>query len=252
MRYSFRYIVKSLPVNKSSVSSFWVKIVARPLSFIFTYIFANVGCSANFISILSGIVSLIGCLLLAIPAKWCVILGIILINMWIILDCVDGNIARVTNKSSRMGEFFDAAYGYIICAFNFIAIGIAAYHWSTYLFGAHAIINIMIGALTCSFNLLPRLIYQKYTVMCMSILSKDNQYYEPENDIFYKPNKRKGLIYFRLVLDRQIGTSGLFMPFLIICIFFNCFDIMCLFYCIYLGISCFAVIIMYSIKAARF
>ena len=31
--YTYEYIVKSLPKNKSSVSSFWVKAVARPLSF---------------------------------------------------------------------------------------------------------------------------------------------------------------------------------------------------------------------------
>ncbi len=249
MKYSLRYIIETLPQNKSSVSSFWVKAVARPLSFLFTCIFANLGCSANFISILSGIVSLAGCVLLAMPDKTLSIIGIVLINFWIVLDCVDGNIARVTKKSTRMGEFFDAAYGYIICAFNFLAIGIAAYHSSSFLFGEHSILNIIIGALACSFNLLPRLVYQKYTVMCMA-LEGNGDTYKPENDSFYDPSQRKGLTYLRQLVDRQLGTSGLFMPFLIACPIFGCYDIMAAFYCLYLGASCLAVFYLFSKKAA--
>ena len=150
-----------------------------------------------------------------------------------------------------MGEFFDATYGYIICAFDFLAIGVAAYNWSYILFGEKAVANIIIGALGCSFNILPRLIYQKYTVMCMDIAYKENGMYQPENDSFYHPEQRKGITYLRLIVDRQIGTSGLFMPFLVLCLFLNCFDIMALLYCAYLGISCLAVIVMYSIKATK-
>lgn len=248
--YSYDYIVKSLPKNKSSVSSFWVKTVARPLSFFFTFLFVNLRCTANFISILSGIVSIIGCILLAIPNTVAMWWGIILINFWIVLDCVDGNIARVTHKSTRMGEFFDAAYGFIICAFDFLAIGIAAYNCSSIVFGEKAITNIIVGALACSFNILPRLVYQKYTVMTMALSGKDGKV-EIENDSFYDPDKRKGLTYLRLVVDRQLGTSGLFMPFLIICGIFKCFDIMGLFYCIYLGVSCMAVFVLFSMKADR-
>lgn len=249
MRYSYSYIKSTLPKNKSSVSSLWVKAVARPLSFPLTYVCANLGMSANFVSILSGIVSLAGCILLALPYMWSVITGIILINLWIVLDCVDGNVARVTKKFSRMGEFFDATYGYIICAFDFLAIGVAAYNSPSVLFGEHSVLIVIIGALACSFNILPRLVYQKYTVMCMALEGSDK--YQPENDSFYKPAERKGLTYLRLVIDRQIGTSGLFMPFLIICPIFNCFDIMACFYCAYLGLSCVAVFVIFSKKADK-
>ena len=251
MKYSFKYVVSSLPKSKSSVSSFWVKLVARPLSFPLTWLFANCNVSANAVSVLSGIVSVIGCVLLSLPFRWSAITGIILINLWIVLDCVDGNVARVTKKSSRMGEFFDATYGYIICAFDFLAIGIAAYNWSNFIFGERAIWNIIIGALACSFNILPRLIYQKYTVMMMDLKYKEQGSYEPENDSFYKPEQRKGLTYFRLFVDRQIGTSGLFMPFLIVCCVFNLYSLMSLFYCCYLGFSCIATIVLFSIKASK-
>lgn len=251
MKYSYKYVRESLPKNKSSVSSIWVKAVARPLSFPLTYLFANMGFSANFISVLSGLVSVAGCILLSVPDKTAVWAGIVCINLWIVLDCVDGNVARVTNKFSRMGEFFDAAYGYIICAFDFIAIGMAAYHYSHLLFGEHSVIPILLGGLTCAFNLLPRLVYQKYTVMMMDMAYKENGEYQPENDSFYKPEQRKGITYLRLVVDRQIGTSGLFMPFLIACGIFNCFDLMLALYCCYLAVSCLAVYVMFSLKASR-
>ena len=41
------------------------------------------------------------------------------------------------------------------------------------------------------------------------------------------------------------------MPFLIVCAIFKCFDIMGLFYCVYLGVSCVAVFVMFSMKADR-
>ena len=248
--YSFKYILDSLPKNKSSVSSLWVKATARPLSFPVTYLLVNMGCSANFVSILSGFVALAGCICLALPHLSLMWVGILLINFWLVLDCVDGNIARVTKKFSRMGEFFDGAYGYIICAFDFLAIGLAAYYYSSFLFGPKAVINIVIGALACSFNILPRLVYQKYTVMTMTLQTNGKEM-TPENDAFYDPSKRKGLTYLRLVVDRQLGTSGLFMPFLILCGFLKCFDVMGLFYCLYLGCSCIAVFILFSLKASK-
>jgi phosphatidylglycerophosphate synthase len=94
------------------------------------------------------------------------IVGVVLINLWIVLDCCDGNIARVTKKSSYMGEFIDAVSGYVICAFNFLAIGLAAYNRSTLLFGEKNVWLVVIGAVACISNLFARLIYQKYTNCC--------------------------------------------------------------------------------------
>ena len=111
-----------------------------------------------------------------------------------------------------MGEFFDAAYGFIICAFDFLAIGIAAYNWSDALFGEKAVINIIIGALACSFNILPRLVYQKYTVMTMAL--SENGQVEIENDSFYDPPIFDGLCAFHLLgYTRSLSNaSALHIP----------------------------------------
>ena len=211
MKYTLKEIYESMPKNKSRVSSFWVKLVARPLSYLFTYLLVNIGCSANFVSVLSGVVVFAGCILLAIDNIVCIAIGTILINLWIVLDCCDGNIARVTKKSSYMGEFVDAVSGYTVCAFNLLAIGIAAYNRS-WIFGEKNVVFIIIGAIGCIANLFSRLVYQKYTNCCFvtECKVKGSATYVPENYSHYDPNAKKGLTYYRLRIDRQLGISGLF------------------------------------------
>jgi len=254
MKYSLREIYESMPKNKSRVSSFWVKLVARRLSYLFTYILVNMGCSANFVSALSGVVVFIGCVLLSIDHTICIAIGVVLINLWIVLDCCDGNIARVTKKSSYMGEFVDAVSGYVICAFNFLAIGIAAYNRSSLLLGEHNVWLIVIGAVGCITNLFARLIYQKYTNSCFvtECKVKGSATYTPENYSHYDPNAKKGITYYRLRIDRQLGISGLFMPLLIVSAVFNLYDVMVCAYTLYHVITLLAVFVLYGKKSVDF
>lgn len=252
-RYTLRNILDSMPQNKQKVSSFWVKLIARRLSYVFTYLLVNLGCSANFVSALSGIIVFIGCALLCVDNTTCLITGVVLINLWIVLDCCDGNIARVTNKSSYMGEFFDAISGYVICAFSLIGVGVAAYNRSYLIFGEHQIINIVIGACGCVSDLFSRLVYQKYTNNYFVTQCKVNgsATYTPENYSFYDPKARKGITYIRLVIDRQLGISGAFMPLLIFACIFNLYDVLVLGYSLYHAVALLAVIYLFSKKALR-
>ena len=94
MRYSFNDIIESLPKKKNSKSSWWVKLWVRKTSFLFTYLFINLGWSSNAVSYLSVFVSLLACVLFSLGMNWTTIIAIVLINFWLVLDCVDGNIAR--------------------------------------------------------------------------------------------------------------------------------------------------------------
>ena len=252
MKYTLKEIYESMPKNKSRVSSFWVKLVARPLSYIFTYFLVNIGCSANFVSALSGVVVFLGCVLLAIDNIACIIIGVILINLWIVLDCCDGNIARVTKKSSYMGEFVDAVSGYAVCAFNLLAVGIAAYNRS-WLLGEKNVVFIIIGAVGCIANLFSRLVYQKYTNCRFVTECKVNgsAKYTPENYSHYDPNAKKGLTYYRLRIDRQLGISGLFMPMLIAAAVFDLYDVMVCGYSLYHVLTLLATFIIFGRKSTQ-
>lgn len=248
--YSYKQIKESLPVSKNKVSAFWVRLWVRKASYFLTYIMINLGITANQASIISAAVAFGGCVLLSINNRMCMITGVVLINLWIVFDCVDGNIARVKKESSYVGEFFDAVCGYVLIAFVFLSIGVAAFHTSDFL-GEYQYVMIIIGAVAAVSDLYSRLIYQKYTYTSMVIAQEQGIKYTSENDNFEKEVKPTGFTMFRLVLDRQLGMSGLFMPWLIISCVFNKFEYMVVFYALYHFCALMVVFVMYLKKATR-
>lgn len=192
MKYTLKEIRQSLPKNKSKVSSFWVRLWVRNFSYIITWLCLRLNISANTVSVISAIDAFVGCALLCVNNYVCMLIGVILINFWIVLDCVDGNIARVLKKDSRSGEFFDAVSGYVVCAFAFFSVGVAAYHTSNW-WGEYQYLFILMGALASITDLYARLIYQKYTFAMLTLAQKDGVEYHAENDNFEKDDKPTGL-----------------------------------------------------------
>lgn len=135
-------------------------------------------------------------------------------------------------KEEQNPQFFDAISGYVVCAFGYFVVGVAAYH-SSNLFGEYQYIFIIMGALASITDIYARLIYQKYTCIRLKIAQSESRAYELENDNFEKEVKPTGFTYYRLVFDRQTGISALFMPALIISFIFSRFEYMTFFYCLY-------------------
>lgn len=242
--YSMKQIVESLPPKKNSKSSFWVKLIVRKVSFLFTYIFINLGCSPWGASMTSVFVALAGSVALCIDSTVARVIGVILIEFWLVLDCVDGNIARVKKQSSEMGEFIDALSGYYVTGFVYLAIGVAAYYTTS--FSKYSLFLAILGAFSSAAGLLARLIHQKYTYTLL-ILERNNNDKKvlPEDEV---TNKRS-LQYLRSRIDKEISISGLFMPFLIVALVFNLFDIMTVFYFLFQMAGLLAVTVFYSMKA---
>lgn len=246
MFYSLPKIVQSLPKKKNSKSSLWVKLIVRRLSFLFTFLFINIGFSAWMVSILSVFVAVAGCVCLCINTVITRIIGVCLIELWLVLDCVDGNIARVKKTSSEMGEFIDALSGYFVTAFVYFAIGVAAYNTTT-LMNEYNYYVLLAGSVSSIAGLLTRLIHQKYTYTLM-VLNKDDDSKKqmlPEEEV----QNKHSLQFIRSRLDKEIGISGLFMPLLIVACIFNFYEILTLFYCAFHVLGLFAVTFLYSIRA---
>lgn len=243
MYYSLSTIVQSLPAKKNSKSSLWVKLIVRRLSFLFTWFFINLKCSAWTVSMISAIVALVGSFALCLEQSYFQIIGVVLIELWLILDCVDGNIARVKKTSSEYGEFVDALSGYYVTGFVFVGIGVAAYHTS-HLKLLTPDNYITLGGISAIAGLLSRIVHQKYTYTILMIKGKDGI---PEKEV----ENKKSLQYLRSRIDKEIGISGLFMPFLIIACVFKLYDIMTLFYISFQFIGLIAVTSVYSLKAKQ-
>lgn len=248
-KYTYREIVESLPKKKNGRSSIWVRLLIRKISFPFTYLFINAGWTANMVSLFSWAVIFIAAVLLCINNFWAMLVGVILTNFWLVLDCVDGNIARCKKQKTFMGDFYDAVAGYGPFAFTTIGMGIAAYHTSFIVPEEYRFLLIIVGAVGAVANIYTRLIHQKYLTCffaAKSILG------ETEDITLKDTEDKKSFAYIREQIDKNIGVAGLFMPWLFVALFTKTFDIMVVFYTLYYLASFGAIILLYCRKATVF
>ncbi len=243
MKHTFKGIIESLPVKKNSKSSWWVKLWVRRASFLFTYLFINLGFSSNAVTALSIFVTLAGCVCFAISTNACVIAAVILINLWLILDCVDGNIARCMKQKKRYGEFVDAMGGYFTVAFVYLAMGICAFHRGGVIFGVSCEWIFIAGAVSSICDILARLIYTNYC-----IFNQTDGISEEKNQ---QENKRS-INYLRKRVSKELGLSGMFMPAIILAAIFNAFDIITLFYLAFNGFALLSTAVIYFYKANKY
>ena len=98
--------------------------VYRPISFIVTPAFLALGWSATAVTV-GGMVLAAAMPLVAFfgPAHAYVLIALMSV-CWMVLDCVDGNIARVTNSASLVGQYVDSIGGrlHYLCLNMAIAI----------------------------------------------------------------------------------------------------------------------------------
>ena len=249
MKYSMKDITSSLTKKKNSRSSLWVQLWVRKASFPVTYLFINAGWSANMVSVLSWILIFVAAVCLCVNDFWWLLAGVILTNFWLVLDCVDGNIARVKKVKTFMGDYFDAVAGYGPFSFTTLALGIAAYNTTELIPEEHRYWLIVIGGFGAMCNLYMRLVHQKY-LNCF--FAAEQILGENEQITLKDTEDKKSFAYIREQIDKNLGVSGLFMPWLFVSLFTNTFDIMILFYTLYYVVSFVTICFLYSKKASAF
>ena len=118
----------TFPEEKKAVESLYGIIVpVRKISYIFTIPMLALGVSAFQASIISIFIAVASCVFLSIPSAVCRVIGVILVPMWHIFDCVDGNIARYNKTASDFGGVVDAISGYFMMALLPIGLGMASF-----------------------------------------------------------------------------------------------------------------------------
>ena len=143
--------------------------VIRPLSFYPTAVFMNLGLTANQTTWISIVVLILGCLLLTVGSYFAAVAGAALLNVWVILDFVDGNIARYEQTSSRYGELLDAL-GAFVAHIAFFAAGIGFYFsgssrfvsGSTWMWESYPAVILILGAIASLAAIWARLVYHKF------------------------------------------------------------------------------------------
>lgn len=129
------------------------------------------------------------------PIPMLTLIGAILFNFFAVLDCVDGNMARVSGKASLWGGWADAITGFIAYTSVFFASGVYIYlktlWWPV----------LLVSGLTASANLLTRIAYQMYK----NIVGESAH----------------GSVSFERMLAENVGITGFLMPLILLFHLFN-------------------------------
>lgn len=110
-------------------SHLWIYLVLRPISFRLAPLFINWGFTANVMTALGVLPLAAGLifLLLGAVSRWNFIMGAVLINIWVLFDCMDGDIARFRGESSRFGALLDFLVGLIYHTLLPVCLGVGLY-----------------------------------------------------------------------------------------------------------------------------
>lgn len=92
-------------VDDGFYSTFIVRKLSKPLS----GLAIKLRISPNFVTVISFIVGILAALSFAQGARWALVLGALLLQISLILDCVDGEVARATHRFSVIGAWLDAS-----------------------------------------------------------------------------------------------------------------------------------------------
>jgi phosphatidylglycerophosphate synthase len=150
----------------------WTRFVLRPLSYPGAWIFLRLGFSPNAVTYLSAVLCLTGFVCLAAGGAAAAWTGFAFFFVFGILDCVDGNMARVLGKASPWGEWVDALGGYTAYAAMLLGIGVAAdASVGAILPGTGIVLPwpaggwTLVGGAAAAANLLMRAVFQNYRVV---------------------------------------------------------------------------------------
>lgn len=93
--------------NYSSSDTWYARIVCRKFSAYFSWVFARTPITPDQISLLMILSGIIGGIFLAMQSYLNGLIGVLFLQLFLVLDCVDGEVARIKRKFSSKGKFLD-------------------------------------------------------------------------------------------------------------------------------------------------
>ncbi len=99
--------IRLVRANRSGDSGYSVAVLRR-LSKPLTALAARRGWSPNAITLLSLLIGLTAAGAFAVGSRWALVAGAVLLQVSLVVDCSDGEVARLTGRYSRTGAWLDA------------------------------------------------------------------------------------------------------------------------------------------------
>jgi len=153
-----RKIIAKPQVNFQS--PWYARKVTRKISVYVTWLFLHTNISANQVTLLQNLTGFLGFLLLCCPGRFAALLGMLLIQLGYVLDCVDGEIARYRKTPSVNGIFMDIFNHVTIIPLIPAGLG---FHY--YFVSGHSILFPILGLLGGLFCMSPTNLSSKETLI---------------------------------------------------------------------------------------
>lgn len=246
MKYTAKYFKEGMPEWKRRKDPTLVRLFARPLSFYIASLCANAGISANAVSIFSTFVGIIGCFLFLVNSYVVNIVAAFVILLWLVLDCVDGNLARSV-RMQPYGDYYDSMSSYVLVGLLGVCLGLRAYMDGGFVFAAKDPFIIVIGALASSSDSLMRLCYQKYR-NCSIELEKKGIIKQEKN--VWSDHDSTGDI--KVKINMELGLATLLPILIMIFTILKKLDVVVLYMLLYYGGSFVLLTGLYMKKAWKY
>lgn len=103
----------------------------RHVSPYFTWMFVRMGVTPNQVTVVMVVCGVLAGVVLAFGGLWSAVLAAVLIQLYLILDCSDGEVARYTGRTSIAGVYLDRIGHYLSELALLIGLGMRAEgHWT--------------------------------------------------------------------------------------------------------------------------
>ena len=242
MRYTARYFRETMPEWKRKKDPPLSRLFYRPAGYMLAALLANAGVSANGVSYFSAAIGLAACLLMPLP---CPVIGALLINLWLVLDCTDGCIARSV-KAQPFGEFADGISSYILVSLLGTSLGLEAYFEGGAILEPGSVWILLMGALASTADTLMRLIHQKYKAEAHALAQREGR---PLEDDLRDASGRAGRL--RAKWEQDLGVGGILPLLIMVGVLAHAVDLVVLYCFLYYGVSCVAATAIYIRRAMR-
>ena len=120
--------------------------LAKPIS----YFLFKLGFTANFVTLISGLFSLIGGLLISLDNKFSMLLGSLFFLAFYLFDYVDGIVARLRNEQSIGGQYIDLIMHLVTVVSFSLGVSIGSINNNGSLMIPLAFVNVIACALNLS------------------------------------------------------------------------------------------------------
>lgn len=112
------------------VGNWMVRNILRDAALPVTWVLLHTPITANQVTLVSFFVGLIGIIFFGLISPVSFLWGAILLQVWYLLDHVDGQVARYRKTASLSGRFFDYVMHHIIHMIILFSLGIYSYRMS--------------------------------------------------------------------------------------------------------------------------